>query len=531
MDDNFHHDGQALDRLGYVIATGGDVDGDGTLDYLVGSTSIQQGGNEVGGAYVYSGADHSILHTFYGTPDTYFANAAAIGSDVNADGYDDIVIGAPSTRVGGLFTGRVHVYSGADGTEIMQVTPATSVSMGNSLCAAGDVNQDGFDDFLVRLNQGGPAFEGQIQMISGATGLALATATGDASFSAIGFSMANVGDVNGDGINDFAVGSPQSENNGSFWAGDVDLLSGADLSVIWKIESAHDEALYGGSVAAFPDINQDGISEVLIGSPGFNFHYGAFEVRSGVDGALLLRVEGTQDGGTLGNSIANAGDFNSDLVPDILVGEPFLYDSGNADNGEVHIYSGVDGSLIQTIHASTNGSRAGWHVANILGGATMSSRQLLYTSPADSTVSSYGGSCTGFGFNPFVTASAHDVSQSAGGAITYELHFPDDAAGDTYQLLASTNGTGPISFPNGVDVPLSFDTLLAQTYWGILPPIIQNGIGTLDGEGKGTIQLNAPAGVIPASLIGAEYSLAMACRYGLDLWRYSSIAFELTILP
>ncbi len=523
-EDNFHHDGsQALGQLGYYIGTGGDVNADGTPDYIASSPFLDHAGAKTGGAYVYSGADNSLLYSFFGTPNSYFGDSATICGDINADGHDDILVGAPRFQVGGQWNGRIYVYSGADGSELMQLTATAEVWFGSEVCGAGDIDLDGYDDFLVCSLWGGPAFEGEVQMISGATGLVMATATGDSWNGMFGAAMANVGDVTGDGINDFAVGSPESKNQGYQGAGDIDLLSGADLSVIWRKEGTIPFGYLGYSVAAIPDLNQDGTPDVLVGNP----NYGV-EVLSGVDGALLLMIYDTEFS-RFGWSVANAGDLDGDFIPEILVGAPFA--DGPYESGKVHIHSGLDGSLIRTEYEYLPVKHSGWKVANIEGGATLSSRMLMYSSPNDTDQIFGAGSITGFGFNTFLSAPSGELSQSAGGSITYELDFPDHAAGDTYQLLASAHGTGPMQFPNGLLVPLSLDSMLVQTYLGDLPPIIQNGVGVLDSEGKGTIQLTAPAGAIPASLIGVEYSLAAACRYGLDLWRYTSVALAITITP
>ncbi len=424
----------------------------------------------------------------------------------------------------------VVIYSGADGSEFGAIKHFQDVNFGVSVCGAGDVDQDGYGDILMAEGTGGIHYQGQVLLWSQSQGT-IATATGDTFFAGFGHSIADVGDVNGDGFKDFAVGSPRSETLNKSEAGAVELLSGTDLSVIWKKKNSAAWEHFGTSVAAFPDLNHDGIGEVVVGIPDYNWSAGAVEILSGADGSLLLRVEGQNQGSNFGHSVANAGDVNGDLIADLLTGAPNESPGGVGQSGGVYVYSGADGSYIDTVDEPLAGKRSGWAVANIQGGATLSPNMLMYSSPNDSTHATDSGSVTGFGFNPYLTASTGELSQSAGGSISYEINFPDDAAGDTYQLLASGLGSGPTLFPNGINVPLSLDSMLVQTYLGIMPPIIQNGVGTLDGEGKASVQLNAPAGVIPASLIGVEYTLAAACRYGLDLWRYSSVAIGLTITP
>lgn len=534
IEEHFRIDGaSALDQLGYVLGTGGDVNADGTFDYIISSPRIDHSGTDNGGAFVYSGADDSLLYSFFGNPGCEFGWAVAIGGDLNNDGFDDILIGAPGTPFGSeTSAGVVYAYSGADGTELLQVGATVTSFFGGALCGTGDVDFDGYDDFLVGITYGGPAIEGQVQLVSGATGLAITTVTGDNTGDSFGSCLANVGDMNQDGYADFAVGSPYATNLNKSYAGKVHLLSGIDLSQLWKVESFASEDFFGTDVAALPDLNQDGTADVIVGIPGHNSYLGAAQVLSGIDGSVLLSLDGNDQYGYFGFAVANAGDFDGDLIPEIMVGEPLSTVDNEPYAGAVYIYSGVNGSLIHTEgQAAVAGRQTGWAVANLQGGATLSSRRLAYSSPNDSSITTLAGSCNGFGFNPFMTAPSRELSRSAGGVITYVLDFPSDAAGDIYQLLASTHGTGPILFPNNVYVPLALDILLVQTYQGQLPPIVLNGMGTLDANGDGLITLNAPAGVIPSPPIGTKYFLATACRSGLDLWRYSSIALTLEITP
>jgi len=140
----------ATDRLGDAISGAGDVDGDGTLDILIGARFADSGGHPFSGAaFVYSGADGSLLHRFDGSTsgDTLGASVAGLG-DVDADGFDDLLLGASNHGLNN--EGSAFVYSGATGLLLHQLNgAATNDHLGLAVSAAGDVNADGKPDVLV----------------------------------------------------------------------------------------------------------------------------------------------------------------------------------------------------------------------------------------------------------------------------------------------------------------------------------------------------------------------------------------------
>ncbi len=203
--------GQAGDRAsaaqpGHPV----DVNNDGYDDILVRLVSNDSAGMDAGMVRVYSGMDGSLLHTFLGEAagDLFGVSVAGAG-DVNNDGFGDIIVGAQLNDAGGTNAGRAYVYSGLDGSLIWTFTgEAAGDTLGHSVSGAGDVNGDGFDDLIVGAwsNDIGGNGAGRAYVFSGKTGAALYTYTGTGD-EHLGIRVSGAGDVNKDGFDDFLIGA------------------------------------------------------------------------------------------------------------------------------------------------------------------------------------------------------------------------------------------------------------------------------------------------------------------------------------
>ena len=140
------------DRFGQFFASGaGDINNDGVPDIFIGDYNDKRGGGAgTGRAYIFSGADGSIVHVFNGeNKEDGFGPGRGAG-DINGDGYGDIIIGAYTNEDAARKGGKAYVYSGKDGTLMRTMTDRIRNDyFGVDALAVGDVNGDGRVDFLV----------------------------------------------------------------------------------------------------------------------------------------------------------------------------------------------------------------------------------------------------------------------------------------------------------------------------------------------------------------------------------------------
>jgi hypothetical protein len=328
---------QASGNFGHSVAVG-DVNGDGKADIAVGAHSQVVGGNEdQGRAYVFSGSNGSLLFTLdIPNPQggAYFGHSVALG-DVNDDAKADIAVGAVFEDVGGNEDqGRAYVFSGADGSLLFTLdtpNPQAVAWFGYSL-AVGDVDGDGKADIAVgahREDIGGNEDQGRAYVFSEADGSLLFTVDlpNPQAVAWFGVSLA-VGDVNGDGKADVAVGALYEDVAGNDDQGRAYVFSGADGSLLFTLDTPNPQAYAHFSRSlAVGEIDGDGKGDIAVGASGEdvggNVEQGRAYVFSGADGSLLFTLDtpNPQAYVYFGRSLA-VGDLNGDGKGDIAVGAP-----------------------------------------------------------------------------------------------------------------------------------------------------------------------------------------------------------------
>jgi len=176
----------AGDWLGLSVSGAGDVNNDGFDDLIVGAPYNDAGGTNAGRAYVYSGETGAVLWTFTGeAAGDEFGTSVSGAGDVNNDGLGDLIVGAPENDAAGFDDGRAYVYSGQTGAVLFTFTGETDYDyFGWSVSGAGDVNNDGWDDLIVGAweSDAGGGDAGRAYVYSGQTGGLLWTFTGEAAF-------------------------------------------------------------------------------------------------------------------------------------------------------------------------------------------------------------------------------------------------------------------------------------------------------------------------------------------------------------
>lgn len=289
--------GKATTRFGASIA-GADVNGDGYSDIVIGAyVDDGQTGND--GIYIYHGglSGPSSIPTAtlrYSQPNTYFGNAVATAGDINADGYDDILVGAPYYDGDKVNEGAVLLYAGSPAG--IQTTPLQQFKsnqpgtlFGLSISTAGDVNNDGYDDIVI--GGYGTEQDGAVWIYQGSdTGMQLATVLKSNQAGALfGFSVSLAGDVNNDSFSDIIVGAPMYTHN-EVNEGAVLLYLGGPSGITDIPARIHEsnsiQAEYGNRVTSPGDNNGDGYDDYLVGA----FKYTQGEYR---EGAVFFYPGGT----------------------------------------------------------------------------------------------------------------------------------------------------------------------------------------------------------------------------------------------
>ncbi|MBN1639155.1 MAG: FG-GAP repeat protein, partial [Ignavibacteriales bacterium] len=264
--------------------------------------------------------------------------------DINKDGYDDIIIGAYGYDIQ---KGKVYIFYGGSpmdtSPDITMTGESGSNRFGFSVANAGDLNKDGNDDYIIGA-YGYSNSKGRAYIFYGGPSMDTTpdvTMTGEADGNNFGHSVSGAGDVNKDGYYDVIVGAPYNVSNRGrvyIFYGGASMDNTADVT----INGEGLQNYFGYSVAGAGDVNKDGYDDVIVGAYKYNdtgrvyIFYGGSSMDENAD--VILTGENTGD--QFGFFVSSAKDVNGDDISDILVGAQ-SNDDVELNGGKVYLYFGV----------------------------------------------------------------------------------------------------------------------------------------------------------------------------------------------
>ena len=344
----------AADQAGLVVAGAGYVDGDAYADILVAAPTEDSNGSDAGAAYL-------IYGPVSGSMDLSAADAKFLGEaagdqagtgiawagDFDGDGYDDVVVGAPTNDGLGTDSGHAYLLFGpVTGTvdlamaDLLMVGSAADDAAGGSVACVGDTNGDGMDDLLIGATgrDGTGTDEGAAYLVLGGSDGSLllrnadAILTGESTDDLAGGAVAWAGDTDGDGYDDMLVGA-EGRSSSVTDAGVVYLVPGPLLGEVSLSAATARVSGVGTSdglyLAAAGDMDGDGTMDLLVGVAGDDTvasNAGAVHVLLGpVSGSVNVgAADGSLYGGDassyLGASLAVVPDLDGDGRDEPLVG-------------------------------------------------------------------------------------------------------------------------------------------------------------------------------------------------------------------
>jgi serine/threonine protein kinase len=340
--------GESSDQFGRFVCASGDVNGDGIADVLVGET---QGGTGPGRVHVFLGGrpfdnHEDLVLTGEGTRDHFGVRICTL--DFNADGFDDIVVGA---YFNDDWAGRAYLYFGG---KTLHTTPDLIFSganrgdgLGNAM-STGDLNHDGYADLALAAywNNTAAVHAGRVYVYYGGPSpdaVSDFTFDGAAAGDEFGCSICSSGDFDGDGSDDLAVGAHLNAVGG-YEVGSAYVFRGGsqmDRIADWTFvgESPGDEF---GTDVLLCDVSGDKIADLIVSAPmndaggrdvgrAYVFLGGH---RPDTKPAIVLTGRATED--HFGGAFVASHDAGGE-VAELLIGA-HLNDFGATNAGQAYVY-------------------------------------------------------------------------------------------------------------------------------------------------------------------------------------------------
>lgn len=273
----------SFDPIGAVVALP-DIDLDGHDDFAIGTVDVRSGQPRVD---IRSSATGLRLSAFDGPGFSLWGSVLAVAIQP-ATGAVQLAVAGPESNANGIRSGEVEVFDVLSSTSVFHSIGEPAESLGASCAFLGDVNGDGVGDWAIGApgNSRAASGAGRVAILSGSDGTPLAELLGSAPNDAFGAAVASLGDLDGDGVSEFAVRSTDANAPLMAYRGRVQLFAGGSWTLLGDIAGTGPFDNFGTSLAALPDVNGDGVNDwIANGDDPVRT-----EVRSGATTGLLARI-------------------------------------------------------------------------------------------------------------------------------------------------------------------------------------------------------------------------------------------------
>jgi len=318
-----------------------DLGGDGLADIVVAAPTARIEGSVRGLLLAVSPVTGARFWQRSGSQTGNFGWDLALAGDHDDDGRSDLFVGAPSGDAG-----RVHLLSGRDGTVLRTYAPRQDVgSFGWYVSRLDDLDGDGRPDLAVGApleEDVHGACLGGVHVLSSASGEEIHHWKGESRLGGFGEVVAAIGPLDGDGKGEIVVASPRTNDHTRTLPGEVRVFAGGSGEEIRHWSGSQPGELFGRMVAAAGDLDGDGIEDLAIGAPWHRRQegdrVGRVEFRSGRSGTLLAELFGDEADCWFGWHICRAADPDGLGRPALLISSIRHPVGGQAGAGVLDLY-------------------------------------------------------------------------------------------------------------------------------------------------------------------------------------------------